>query len=121
MSNSNRKPLPPSKAASSSAKTAARPPRADRQDSHGSDHDNTDEDGANIPVESGVPMPEAKAGRRYPFKNMAVGDSFAYPGTAQAASQTVNYQNKAAKEAGSGRRYAARTMPDKSIRIWRTA
>lgn len=87
----------------------------------GDEEDNSSISNGTISIERGVAMPKARAGQRYPFKRMAVGDSFEYPGTSQAASQAVNYQNRAEETRGGSRRYAARTMPDKSVRIWRTA
>ena len=67
-----------------------------------------------VKVESGVPLP----GARHPFGQMKVGDSFAIP--AGVARTTVSV---AAKRYGDkhGMAFVTRTLPDGTIRCWRTA
>lgn len=70
-------------------------------------------------VESGVPMPPAGSGARtkYPFGNMAIGDSFAVP--ADAVKRVGPASVKFGKERGL--KFAVRKMANGEFRVWRTA
>lgn len=73
-----------------------------------------------ITIEPGIPIPEIERATptRWPdvLARLAVGDSFALPATAAAARKAVSADTKA-----TGRTYTVRSLPDQTIRIWRTA
>jgi hypothetical protein len=67
-------------------------------------------------VEPGIPIPPAKTRRRYPFKTMAIGDSF--PLDYRLAQQTAN----AATYRYAPKRFACRKVGGvDGWRIWRVA
>ena len=73
---------------------------------------------ATIKAESGIPMPEAKAHKfkpKYPWKTMAIGDSFQVDLSLSCASSTASRASKAYS-----RKFRAAEL-DGRVRIWRTA
>lgn len=72
-----------------------------------------------LPVEKGIPMPEMKSHssrRKYPWYEMEVGDSFAFPeGTTMAKALTT-----ASSQSKNGREFKSRRV-DGGIRCWRIA
>lgn len=79
---------------------------------------------AAIKIEKGVPMPNPKGGRPpvYPWRDMAVGDSFAVPVPSGRGSAQRSAARLQAKRHGG--RYTCRTRVEdgvRVVRIWRTA
>lgn len=82
-------------------------------------------------IESDVPMPAVMgAGGRlakYPFGNMAVGESFLIPPddegffTKPSGARMHRAQQAMGHWRAKGMRFSARTQPDGSMRIWRAA
>ena len=67
-------------------------------------------------IEKGVPIPEKVSGgvSKYPFSEMAVGDSLFAPGEAGARMRTAAYEFARRH----GLRFMARTV-ENEVRIWR--
>jgi len=71
-----------------------------------------------IEIEKGIPLPEVKRGRkgnyRYPWRDMAIGDSFLAPDA------DIRYMAASAVGARKrlGRRFACRTV-EGGVRVWR--
>lgn len=72
-----------------------------------------------VKIDKQVPMPMGKSGRSshelYPWADLKVGDSFA---TRYTGISTFGWAKKLA-QLKTGFTFAARTMPDKTVRIWR--
>ena len=68
-----------------------------------------------IEIEKGVPPPPTHKGKKYPFGDMDVGDSFLVPG----AKVTTLSVAKRDYERG-GRKFICRTVDD-GVRVWRVA
>jgi hypothetical protein len=70
-------------------------------------------------IEKGIPLPEGAAGRpgdKYPFKNMEVGDSFAFPKEVRAAvARSAHYYGKA-----QNKKFSTRAVDD-TARCWRVS
>lgn len=83
----------------------------------------------NIKIEKGIPMPcplneSNRRNMRYPWRDMAVGDSFVYRTAEQmiagrVQSTTPHMAAKMASLRLSPITFRARKMPDGSYRIWR--
>jgi hypothetical protein len=70
-------------------------------------------------IDKKVPMPKPRSGRggKYPFAQMAVGDSFALNGiNPQVLAQSARYYSR-----HSNRRFSVRKLTDGSYRCWRVA
>lgn len=70
-------------------------------------------------IDHSVPIPPASQGaltRRWPFPELAVGDSFLMPGKSQAAAASLCHWNGQRL----GRKFTTRKTPQ-GVRIWRTA
>lgn len=81
-----------------------------------------------LPVESGIPIPEASPGRKslYPWHKMKVGDSFLVTlGPGQHIKVRTGSLRSAAATAAKkyGHKYTVRVIPGDtpSIRVWRVA
>lgn len=70
-----------------------------------------------IEIEKNVPLKRVTPGQKspYPFQDMEVGDSFAFPG----AYHTAAAHTQIWKHRLPGKRFSLRKMDDGSIRIWR--
>jgi hypothetical protein len=64
------------------------------------------------PIDKGIPIPN-----RFPFEQMEVGDSFAVPDGLNRTTVSVA-DNRYCKK--NDREYITRTIPDKTVRCWRT-
>ena len=69
-----------------------------------------------IKIDSGVPLPEKANATKYPFREMAVGDSFFVPGK---KSGDFSGQVAQAKKA-TGFNFTTRTL-DGGVRVWRVS
>lgn len=69
-------------------------------------------------IEYGIPLTSRKAGRKtkYPFNNMGIGDSFAFPAKAMRSVRSRAFQI----HKKTGFKFAFRTTDDKA-RCWRVA
>lgn len=65
-------------------------------------------------IEKGIPIPNGRVGKKYPFAQMEVGDSFVSDAKAQAAAGQMNMVRKP-------KRWICRTIEDGKVRIWRVA
>ena len=71
-----------------------------------------------VKIESGVPMPRRMGlFREIPWHEMAVGDSFVFPGSAEQARETINRARKTGVTPLSA--YAVRTLKNGVVRVWR--
>ena len=70
-------------------------------------------------IERGIPFPGTKGGRvrKFPLREMEVGDSFAAP----SENATSARQSAIAFGRANGRKFATRKQEDSSLRIWRVA
>jgi len=69
-------------------------------------------------IEKNVPMPEGRVSRAtdYPFADMTVGDSIAYPIAERQRVANVIYQRYHKK---GEKRFTVRIVSDSEIRVWR--
>lgn len=74
-------------------------------------------------IEKNIPMPPRTGGAaKYPYADMAVGDSFLVPGKGNTKGQKIvsSYTAFVAKKLGGGRKFATRIAGD-DLRVWRIA
>jgi hypothetical protein len=71
-------------------------------------------------IEKGVPMPARRPGRRrYPFREMEVGDSFVVETVQDRERVKATLWHYTRTGTGKGRKFASRKV-DEGFRIWRT-